>query len=134
MSTSKIGRAIKARDVVTPGYTDRKSGKSNGELRRDLDDLYELIEGLEAVCEDQSESIKLLNNKISKLEDKLIEKQDNLIQLQTEFNRKERLLSDVNMKLSKLEVRFTELEKQCEDLKTQLEEKKNSKWSLFKEK
>ena len=135
MSTSKIGRAIKTRDVVSPGFSDNKKKNSIG-LKEDLDNLLELYNDLESLYKEQNEKLDNLSDAIIKLQLTNSGKQIVILKLEEELKEKNSILSNINITLSTMESKIRLLEANFESVKKSLEDndkdKKSNKWNLFK--
>ena len=131
MSTSKIGRGIKTRDVVTPGFTGRKNNTSNESIKKKMEEVLIAFDDLQAICEHQVEQISELKISIAVILEENKQSNIKIKSLQSQLDKKTNIINSISNSFSKIENKVNKLESSLDTLKSKLNEKKNQKWSIF---
>lgn len=137
MSTSKIGRAIKPRDVVTPGHSDRKNKDTLESVREELQRVNKVCEVLQDKYKKQSDKLAKLIGKFEDLEKSHQQKKRELVIVKEELESKKEQLDFINSHVTELEDKLTRLAAECEELRKTFAERQNEKpekksgWKVF---
>jgi chromosome segregation ATPase len=137
MSTSKIGRAIKPRDVVTPGHSKQQEETSVESIKSELLKVEQLCKTLQEKYRQQNLELSNLNEKFNSLACIHKKKHSELVLVKNQLEQKNEQLRHIKSHVNDLEIKMNKLAAECRELRECLNPKNKqsdevkSSWKLF---